>query len=42
LREIPEGYKIDFQNTAAADFQKEFWDQFWAYALDPAARRRAG
>ena len=42
LREIPEGYKIDFHNTAAAGLQKEFWDQFWVYALDPSARRRAG
>ncbi len=42
LREIPEGYKIDFQNTAAAGLQRDFWDQFWAYALDPAEARRAG
>ena len=39
---LREGYRIDFQSTAAAGVQKEFWDQFWAYALDPTAQRRAG
>ncbi len=42
LREIPEGYRIDFRTTAAAGVQEAFWDRFWAYALDPAAQRRAG
>ncbi len=42
LREIPEGYKIDFRNKAAVGLQKDFWDRFWAYALDPAAARRVG
>jgi len=42
LREIPEGYRIDFQTQAAARIQKDFWDRFWAYALDPVARARAG
>jgi len=42
LQEVPEGYKIDFKNTVALDIQQEFWDRFWAYALDPATARSAG
>ena len=42
LQEVPDGYKIEFQNEAARAVQQAFWDRFWRYALDPAAKRRAG
>ncbi|MBI4372935.1 MAG: hypothetical protein HY585_04340 [Candidatus Omnitrophica bacterium] len=38
VREIPNGYKIPgLQN----EFEKELWQEFWAYALDPKARERS-
>ncbi len=38
VREIPYGYKIPgLQN----EFEKELWQEFWAYALDPKARERS-
>jgi len=42
LREIPEGYRINFPTAAGDALQQDFWDQFWKYALDPAASRRVG
>jgi len=37
--EIPGGYKIPGVKN---EFEEKLWDEFWKYALDPKARRRAG
>lgn len=37
--EIPQGYKVPGVSSA---FERRLWKRFWAYALDPAARDRAG
>ena len=36
---IPAGYKIAGEQS---EFEAELWQNFWDYALDPAARERAG
>lgn len=37
--QIPEGYKIP---GAASDFERELWENFWNFALDPQARQQQG
>jgi len=37
--EIPAGYKIP---GTESEFEAGLWEEFWDYALDPAARHRAG
>lgn len=37
--EIPEGYRVGDPPTP---FEKEIWQRFWKYALDPNARARIG
>jgi len=37
--EVPKGYQV---GKEASEFEKEMWNQFWAYALDPKAREKAG
>lgn len=36
---VPAGYQVE---GAANEFEKGLWKDFWAYALDPAKRDRAG
>ncbi len=38
-KSIPQGYKIAGLNS---DYEKELWEDFWTYALDPHVRDRAG
>ena len=37
--QIPSGYKIPNRDS---QYEKEFWGNFWSYALDPRERQRAG
>ncbi len=37
--EIPEGYKIP---GSANTFEKQLWEKFWKYALDPVSRDEEG
>jgi len=39
VNEIPAGYKIP---GVESGFEQEIWENFWSYALDPAARERKG
>ena len=39
VNEIPEGYKIDDKTYP---FEKQLWQTFWKYALDPNARASQG
>ena len=36
---VPEGYRVDGVNIK---MQKEIWENFWKYALDPKARESVG
>ncbi len=38
-QETPQGYKIEGEGSAV---QERFWKDFWAYALDAKASKRAG
>jgi len=39
VRQIPSGYKIAGENP---EFEVKLWNEFWDFALDPAARSRWG
>lgn len=36
--EIPQGYKVP---GVKSEFERELWEEFWTYALDPKARERS-
>ena len=36
---VPDGYRV---SEAPNRFEKEIWQRFWKYALDPSARARVG
>lgn len=38
-REVPAGYQVP---GAKPQYEKQLWEQFWNYALDPKARERSG
>lgn len=39
INEIPAGYKIEGEAT---HYEREFWKEFWQYALDPDIARKKG
>src|SRR3989338_7167433 len=38
VHEIPKGYKVP---GVESEFEKNLWEEFWQYALDPKARERS-